>query len=108
MSNPTWMRGHQPAQDANANLSARYAAIALVLSLMPIPQLGDDKTDIAMSAVLSIALDADPRCALVLAHVIDRAEHDPHRADQLCRSWSEFYLSHSASRGGAAWPSGPC
>jgi len=37
---------------------------------------------------LSLALKGEPRCALVLAHVIDRAEPDPRRADQLSGSWS--------------------
>jgi hypothetical protein len=87
----------EPALQGDAN-----AAIALVLSLMPITQLGGIKTDIAMTAVLSIALEGEPRCALVLAHVIDRAELDPRRADQLCGSWFEFYLGRSASRGGFA------
>lgn len=89
----------EPALQGDAN-----AAIALVLSLMPITRLGGIKTDIAMTAVLALALEGEPRCALVLAHVLDRAEPDPRRADQLCGSWFEFHLSHSASRGGFAPP----
>ncbi|TFV48045.1 hypothetical protein [Bradyrhizobium niftali] len=76
------------------------AAIALVMSLMPITQLRGIKTDIAMTAVLSIALEGEPRCALTLAHILDRAEGNPRRADRLCDSWFEFYLSRSALRGG--------
>lgn len=79
----------EPALRGDAN-----AAIALVLSLMPIRRLGGIKTDIAMTAVLSLALEGEPRCAL--AHVIDRTEPDPRRADQLCGSWFEFYFGRSA------------
>lgn len=87
----------EPALRGDAN-----AAIALVLSLMPITRLGGIKTDIAMTAVLSLALAGELRCALVLAHVLDRAEPDPRRADQLCASWFEFYQRHSTSRDGFA------
>ncbi|OKO79825.1 hypothetical protein [Bradyrhizobium sp. AS23.2] len=87
----------EPALQGDAD-----AAIALVLSLMPITRRGGIKTDIAMTAVLSLALRGELRCALVLAHVLDRAEPDPRRADQLCGSWFEFHLNHSASRGGVA------
>ncbi len=78
------------------------AAIALVLSLMPIMRLGGIKTDIAMTAVLRLALEGEPRCALVLAHVFDRAEPDPHRADLLCGSWFEFRCGQAALRAGFA------
>lgn len=78
------------------------AAIAIALSLMPITQLGGIKTDIAMTVVLSIALEGEPRCALLLAHVIDRAEHDPRRADQLCGSWLEFHFDSSGCHSGFA------
>lgn len=78
------------------------AAIALALSLGPIKRLGGIKTDIAMTAVLSIALEGEPRCAPLLAHVIDRPEPDPRRADQLCGSWLEFHFGCSPWRGGLA------
>ncbi len=78
------------------------AAIALVLSLMPIRRLGGITTDIAMTAVLRLALEGEPRCALVLAYIIDRAEPDPHRADLLCASWFEFHCVRAALRGGFA------
>ncbi|OKO86821.1 hypothetical protein AC630_01885 [Bradyrhizobium sp. AS23.2] len=87
----------EPALQGDAD-----AAIALVLSLMPITRVGGIKTDIAMTAVLSLALGGELRCALVLAHVLDRAEPDPRRADQLCGSWFEFHQNHSVSRGGFA------
>ncbi|WP_024343016.1 hypothetical protein [Bradyrhizobium japonicum] len=76
------------------------AAIALARSLMPITRLGGIKTDIAMTALLSLALEGEPRCALVLAHVIDRAEHDAQKADQLCGSWLAFRFGRSARCGG--------
>lgn len=78
------------------------AAIALVLTLMPIRRLGGIRTDIAMTAVLRLALEGESRCALVLAYVIDRAEPDPHGADLLCASWFEFRCGHAALRGGFA------
>ncbi len=78
------------------------AAIALVLSLMPIRRLGSITTDIAMTAVLRLALEGEPRCALVLAYIIDRAEPDPHLADLLCASWFEFHCVRAALRGGFA------
>lgn len=85
----------EPALQGNVD-----AAIALVLSLMPIRRLGGIKTDIAMTAVLRLALEGEPRCALVLAHVIDRAEPDPHRADLMCASWFEFRCGQAVLHGG--------
>lgn len=76
------------------------AAIVLARSLMPIRKLGGTKVDIAMTAVLALALEGEPRCALVLAHVIDRAEHDAQKADQLCASWFAFRFGRSARCGG--------
>ncbi|WP_439361116.1 hypothetical protein [Bradyrhizobium sp. DASA03007] len=76
------------------------AAIALVRSLMPIRKLGGIKVDIAMTALLALALAGEPRCALVLAHVIDRAEHDAQKADQLCASWFAFRFGRSTRCGG--------
>jgi hypothetical protein len=51
-----------------------------------------------MTAVLRCLLDGDRRAALVLGHVIDRAELDPAHAASLYTSWLEFLLQHSASR----------
>lgn len=73
------------------------AAIALVLSLMPI-RTRSPAVDVAMAAVLRCALDGDLRCALVLGHIIDRADLDPVHAANLCASWFEFHLHHSPSR----------
>src|SRR3974390_2620761 len=70
------------------------AAIALVLSLMPI-KARSAAVDVAMSAVLRCVLDGDLRAALVLGHVIDRADLDPVHAANLCASWFEFRLRHS-------------
>ena len=75
------------------------AAIALVLALMPI-KTRSLEVDIAMTAVLRCVLDGDLRCALVLGHVIDRADLDPVHAANLCASWFEFHLHHSPSRVG--------
>lgn len=75
------------------------AAIALVLSLMPIKERSLE-VDIAMTAVLRAVLDGDLRCALVLGHIIDRADLDPVHAANLCASWFEFHLHHSPSRVG--------
>ena len=68
------------------------AAIALVLSLMPI-KTRSPAVDLAMAAVLRCALDGELRCALVLGHVIDRADLDPVHAANLCASWFEFHLA---------------
>ena len=70
------------------------AAIALVLSLMPI-RTRSAPVDIAMTAVLRCVLNGDLRCALVLGHVIDRADLDPVHAANLCASWFEFHLDHA-------------
>ena len=62
------------------------AAIAVVMSLMPIKK-HSPKVDIAMTAVLRCVLhDGDLRCALVLGHVVDRADLDPVHAANLCAS----------------------
>lgn len=74
----------KPALQGDANV-----ATVLVLSLMPLVQLGGTKTDIAMTAVLSIALVGEPRCAPVL-----RAEYDPRGADQLCGFRFESTSAH--------------
>ena len=85
----------EPALEGDAD-----AAIALVSSLTPIRRPGGIKSDIAMTAVLRLALEGEPRCALVLAHIIDRAEPDPRQADLLCGSWFEFRCGHAALCGG--------
>lgn len=69
------------------------AAIALALSLMPI-RTRSAAVDLAMTAVLRCALHGDFRAALVLGHVIDRADLDPVHAANLCASWFEFHLDH--------------
>jgi hypothetical protein len=69
-------------------------AIALVLSLIPI-RTRSAPVDVAMTAVLRCVLDGDLRCALVLGHVIDRADLDPVHAANLCASWFEFHLDHA-------------
>jgi hypothetical protein len=75
------------------------SAIALTFSLMPVKRV-TLKVDIAMTAVLRCALDGDLKAALVLAHVVDRAELDLALARELCASWFERYLRFSPSRGG--------
>lgn len=88
---------------ARSRIAGRYECRnRAAQSLMPISKLGGIKADIAMTAVLSIALEGEPRCALLLAHVIDRAGHDPRRAVQLCGSWLEFHFGRSGCGSGFA------
>jgi hypothetical protein len=84
--------GLEPALDGDPD-----AAIAFVLSAMPIRKI-DLQVEIAMTAVLRCALDGDLRAALVLAHVIDRADLDPRHTADLCASWFEYYLRNSSAR----------
>jgi hypothetical protein len=73
------------------------AAIAAAFSLMPI----DDVTlevDITMTAVLRCALDGNAAAALVLAHVVGRAELDHPFATELSGSWYTLHLRHTPDR----------
>lgn len=70
------------------------AAVAVALSLMPIWDVTLD-VDIAMTAVLRSALEADGAAALVLAHVLARAEIGHPFATELSASWPAHRLRHS-------------
>jgi hypothetical protein len=70
------------------------AAIAVALSRLPIEETTLE-VDLAMTAVLRGALDGDPAAALVLSHVIGRAELHRPFATELSASWLTHHLRHS-------------
>jgi hypothetical protein len=86
--------GYEPALYGDPD-----ATIGLVLALMPIRTVGL-RIDIAMTAVLRCALEGDLRAALVLVHIVDRADLHLSQAAELCTSWFEYYLRRSPSKGG--------
>jgi hypothetical protein len=73
------------------------AAITTALALMPIEETTLE-VDLAMTAVLRGALDGDAMAALVLSHVIGRAELDHPFATELSASWLAHHLRHSPDR----------
>jgi hypothetical protein len=73
------------------------AAIAAAFSLMPIDGMTLE-VDITMTAVLRSALDGNAASALVLAHVVGRAELDHPFATELSGSWYTLHLRHTPDR----------
>ncbi len=74
------------------------AAIALVLSILPISEV-TLMAEIAMTAVLRCAFEGDLGAALVLAHVLDRADRDRPWSGELSASWFKLYLRRSQAQG---------
>jgi hypothetical protein len=67
------------------------AAIAVALSFMPIREVSF-KVDIAMTVLLRCALNDAPAAALVLSHVLGRAEWEGTLATDLATSWLTRHL----------------
>jgi hypothetical protein len=79
---------------ASTRYGAQNATIASALSMMPVEETTIE-VDLAMTAVLCVALDGDAAAALVLSHVIGRVElHHPF-ATELSASWLAFHIRHS-------------
>jgi hypothetical protein len=62
------------------------AGVTVALSLMPVGEVTLE-VDLAMTAVLRGPLDGDGLAALVLAHVLDRADIDHPFATEISASW---------------------
>jgi hypothetical protein len=67
------------------------AAIAVALTFLPIREVSF-KVDIAMTVLLRCALDDAPAAALVLSHVLGRAEWEGTLATDLSTSWLTRHL----------------
>jgi len=85
---------HVGEQVAAAVRGDPAAAIAAALSLVPIREVSLS-IDIAMTALLRSALDNDAAAALVLSHVIGRAELDHPFAAELATSWLAHHFRYA-------------
>jgi len=87
---------------ADQNLTAALAgdaagAIAAALSLAPVREI-TLKVDIAMTALMSVALRGDPAAVLVLAHILGRGEWGNVTAEDLGLAWLDRHTSCPVSR----------
>ncbi|MET4212448.1 hypothetical protein [Bradyrhizobium sp. LA2.1] len=87
---------------ADQNLTAALAgdaaaAIASALSLAPLREI-NLKVDIAMTALMSIALRGDPAAVLLLAHILGRGEWGNPSAEDLGLAWLDRHTSYPMSR----------
>jgi hypothetical protein len=73
------------------------AATKVVLQLMPIADMTVE-VDLVMTAVLRCALDGDARAALVLAHMLGRAELEHPFAVDLAASWLSRHRLNARGR----------
>jgi hypothetical protein len=69
------------------------AAIAAALSLVPVREV-TLKVDIAMTALLSCALENDPAAVLVLAHILGLAQWGDADAEGLGLAWLDRHMVH--------------
>lgn len=82
---------HGPNNLAAALRGDSAAAISVALSLMPIQEV-TFPVDIAMSTLLVCALNDDAAAALVLSHVLGRAEFDHAQTIELSTAWLTHHL----------------
>ena len=73
------------------------AAVAAALSLVPLREI-TLKADIAMSALLSCALQDDPAAMLVMSHILGRAQWGDPSAEDLGLAWLDRHTAFPMDR----------
>jgi len=69
------------------------AAISVVLSLVPLREV-TLQADIAMTALLSCALNGYPTAVLALSHILGRAQWGDPGAEELGLAWLDRHIAH--------------
>lgn len=68
------------------------SAISVALSLVPLREV-TLQVDVAMTALISCALNGDPVAVLVLAHILGRAQWGDPDAEELGLAWLDRHLA---------------